>query len=50
VQGRIVKQWQEAPATSYKQAISVATLPAGQYFIKLIGDETQLTERFVVNK
>lgn len=50
MQGRIVKQWQEAPATSYKQAISVAALPAGQYFIKLIGDETQLTERFVVNK
>ncbi|RYD58194.1 MAG: T9SS type A sorting domain-containing protein [Sphingobacteriales bacterium] len=49
-QGRVVRQWEEAPQVKYLERISVSDLASGNYFIKVTGERTQMTERLVISK
>ncbi len=46
--GRLVKQWDEKPTTTYRQTIPVNTLPAGNYIITLQSAEGTSSKQFIV--
>lgn len=50
MQGRVVRQWSENPVTAYKKTLSVADFASGNYFIKVVGEQSELVERLVVTK
>jgi len=49
MQGRVLMQWNEAPAKTYTRTIPTAALPAGMYVLRVDGKETT-TRSFVVRK
>ncbi|HXS35716.1 MAG TPA: T9SS type A sorting domain-containing protein [Flavipsychrobacter sp.] len=48
MQGRLWHQWQTANGVAYHNSISVAQLPAGNYILKIRGENGQLADRFSV--
>lgn len=46
--GRVLHSTHVASTTSYQEVIPVASLPSGNYFVKLSSPDVQLTERVVV--
>ncbi len=40
--GRVYKQWQVSSATTYHAQVPVSNMPAGNYFVKIIGGQSQL--------
>ena len=48
MQGRSLQQWQlDATPLGGSKAIDLSTYPAGQYMLRLVGDDQQLTTRLV---
>lgn len=48
MQGRIVLSKGVALVSSYKESMDISNLPSGNYFIKLKGEQLDITERIVV--
>jgi hypothetical protein len=47
-QGIQVAQWNEPATKQYSNSISVANLPSGQYFLKVIGKNDAISRSFIV--
>jgi len=50
MKGAVLRQWNEPGTTTYKGTFPVGDLPAGAYFIRVSNQETNITERFIVNR
>lgn len=46
--GRLYKQWQTTPGSSYHATVPVNALPAGNYFLEMREGQTQKTTQFSV--
>jgi hypothetical protein len=50
MKGAVLQQWNEAGTTAYRKTFPVSDLPAGNYFLRVAGRETNITERFTVSR
>jgi len=46
--GRIYRQWQVSSATTYHAQVPVSDMPAGNYFVKVIGGQSQLEKTITI--
>lgn len=50
MQGRTVRQWKENPVKDYIRTVPLTELPAGQYVLKLSGNNLNTSKQFFVMK
>ncbi len=49
LEGKIIKQWNEAPCEVYNKTVSLTGLPSGNYILNLTGKTSHTAKQFIVN-